>query len=219
MASPWKHPDSGIYYLRVGVPKDIRDQIGKSVIKYSLFTRDLIEAKRLFASGYADTQALFQQARDKVTLSTKDIEALAQRWLQTTVDDMEDVGDFENYLVGFDTEGYADASSFIADALEGGYKSQLRMVQSHVDMILEENNVLLTEGSDEYRALTERICWRFMELSKIAEDRFYGNWKSSPELAPRLSEHRLSTEKATQDYKPLKEIIESFTKYKTDRGE
>mgnify|MGYP000187128313 FL=1 len=67
MASPWKHPDSGIYYHLVGVPKDIRDQIGKSVIKFSLNTRDLTEAKRLFASHYADTQARFQQVRDKVT--------------------------------------------------------------------------------------------------------------------------------------------------------
>lgn len=39
MASPWKHPDSGIYYHRVGVPKDIRDQVGKSVIKFSLNPR------------------------------------------------------------------------------------------------------------------------------------------------------------------------------------
>ncbi|WP_296058453.1 site-specific integrase [uncultured Amphritea sp.] len=218
MASPWKHPDSGIYYHRVGVPKDIRDQIGKSVIKFSLNTRDLTEAKRLFASHYADTQALFQQARDKVTLSTKDIEALAQRWLQAAVDSMEEIGDFENYLACFDGE-VANASSLISEALERGYKAQLRLVCYHVDTVLADNNVLLTEGSEEYKALTERICWRLMELSGIAEDRFFGDWQTTPKTAQRLSEHRLSTEKVVPSYKPLSAMVDDFTKYKIDRGD
>ncbi|UTW04507.1 tyrosine-type recombinase/integrase [Amphritea atlantica] len=218
MASPWKHPDSGIYYHRVGVPKDIRDQIGKSVIKYSLNTRDFTEAKRLFASHYADTQALFQQARNRTTLSTKDIETLAQRWLQAAVDSMEEAGDFENYLADFGGN-ITDASSLISDALEKGYKAQLRLVRYHVDTVLSDNNVLLTEGSDEYKALTGRICWRLMELSKIAQDRFYGNWKSAPEVAQRLSDHKLGTEKTKLNYKPLSVMVDDFTKYKTDRGD
>nr|WP_320135811.1 site-specific integrase [uncultured Amphritea sp.] len=218
MASPWKHPDSGIYYHRVAVPKDIRDQIGKSVIKFSLHTKDLTEAKRLFASHYADTQALFQQARDRITLSTKDIEALAERWLQSALDTMEEEGDFESYLINFDGE-IANVSFLISEALESGYKSQLKWVRYHVDTVLDENNILLTEGSDEYKALTERICWRLMELSRIAEDRFYGNWQTVPKMAPRLADYRLSTEKPIASYKPLSAMVDDFIKYKTDRGE
>ena len=79
---PWKHPKSGIYYHRIDVPKDIRHIISKTSIKYSLRTNNFAEAKRLFASKYAQTQALFAQARHRVNLSPRDIEILSQRWLK-----------------------------------------------------------------------------------------------------------------------------------------
>ncbi len=82
MATPWKHPDSGIYYHRVEVPSNIRDIIGKSWIKTSLKTRHFSEAKRLFALHYAETQALFVQARNRINLTPKDIEILSQRWFE-----------------------------------------------------------------------------------------------------------------------------------------
>ena len=219
MASPWKHPDSGIYYLRVGVPKDIREQICKSVIKYSLNTRDLKEAKRLFASGYAETQALFQQARDKVTLSAKDIDALSQRWLQAALDHVEDSDEFSAYLAHSSDGEVSSASHLIADALERGYKAQLGWVKPHIEQVLSDNNVLLTEGSPEYIALTERMCWRLMDFSRIVEDRHYGNWDTEPNVSKRLAGHKLPTEKTELTYKPLSRIIQEFTAYKTDRGD
>lgn len=219
MASPWKHPDSGIYYHRVGVPKDIREQIGKSLIKYSLGTRDLTEAKRLFASGYAETQALFQQARDRVSLSQKDIEALAQRWLVDAVKTMEDEDSFPDYIVRSSSGRVSDAGMLIGDALERGYPAQLSWVKGHVTTVLADNNLLLTEGSEDYKRLTERMCWRLMELSKIALDRYAGHWDSSPKLSEGLTAHTLTIEQARPSYKPLSKMIEDFTKYKTDRGD
>jgi len=44
MANPWKHPQSGIYYHRILVPKDLHATIGKSVIKFTLKIRDFAEA-------------------------------------------------------------------------------------------------------------------------------------------------------------------------------
>jgi len=66
MLNPWKDKNSGIYYHLVKVPVDIQKALGKTVIKKSLRTRDNAEAKRLFALMYADTCALFIQARNKV---------------------------------------------------------------------------------------------------------------------------------------------------------
>jgi hypothetical protein len=45
MARPWKHPKSGIYWLRKGVPADLRVALGKREEKFGLGTRDPSEAK------------------------------------------------------------------------------------------------------------------------------------------------------------------------------
>lgn len=39
MSRPWKHPKTGIYWLRRGVPDDLRPIIGKREIKLSLKTK------------------------------------------------------------------------------------------------------------------------------------------------------------------------------------
>jgi hypothetical protein len=46
MSRPWKHPSSGVYWLRKGVPEDLRKLVGKREEKRSLQTRDPVEAKR-----------------------------------------------------------------------------------------------------------------------------------------------------------------------------
>jgi len=40
MSRPWKHPSSGVYWLRKGVPEDLRALVGKREEKRSLQTRD-----------------------------------------------------------------------------------------------------------------------------------------------------------------------------------
>ena len=49
MSRPWKHPNSGVYWLRKGVPEDLRTLVGKREEKRSLQTRDPIEAKQRHA--------------------------------------------------------------------------------------------------------------------------------------------------------------------------
>ena len=49
MSRPWKHPNSGVYWLRKRVPDDLRAQIGKREEKRSLGTRNPEEAKRRHA--------------------------------------------------------------------------------------------------------------------------------------------------------------------------
>jgi hypothetical protein len=57
MARPWKHPKTGIYWLRKGVPEDLRTLVGKREEKRSLGTKDPIEAKRLHATALAEVEA------------------------------------------------------------------------------------------------------------------------------------------------------------------
>lgn len=63
IAQPFRHPDSGIYYLRRRVPDDLRHIIGKTEIRRSLNTRNHQMAKAAFAIAYADTERLFNDAR------------------------------------------------------------------------------------------------------------------------------------------------------------
>lgn len=48
MASPWQHPDSGIFYFRQRVPDKVQEFVGRKIEKISLRTRDPNEAKAEF---------------------------------------------------------------------------------------------------------------------------------------------------------------------------
>lgn len=63
IAQPFRHPDSGIYYLRRVVPEELRHIVGKIEIRRSLRTRDHRQAKTAFAVAYAESERLFQKAR------------------------------------------------------------------------------------------------------------------------------------------------------------
>jgi hypothetical protein len=53
MARPFRHPKTGIFWLRKRVPEDLRPIVGKREEKFSLKTRDPSEAKRLHAEALA----------------------------------------------------------------------------------------------------------------------------------------------------------------------
>ncbi len=64
IAQPFRHPDSGIYYLRRRVPDDLRIIIGKTEIRRSLHTRNYQKAKSIFAIAYAESERMFMDARN-----------------------------------------------------------------------------------------------------------------------------------------------------------
>ena len=63
MSRPWKHPDSGVYWLRKGVPDDLRALVGKREEKRSLGTRDPVEAKRRHAEALAEIEERWANLR------------------------------------------------------------------------------------------------------------------------------------------------------------
>ena len=54
MARPWKHPKTGVYWLRKRIPDDLRPLLRKREEKQSLGTRDPNEAKRVHARALAE---------------------------------------------------------------------------------------------------------------------------------------------------------------------
>lgn len=65
MATPFKHPRTGVYYIRRAVPKDIREALGKTEYLKSLGTKDEREAKVLFPAALQESDAAFAKARGK----------------------------------------------------------------------------------------------------------------------------------------------------------
>jgi hypothetical protein len=63
MARPWKHPKTGIYWLRKRVPDDLVPVLGKREEKRSLKTRDAAEAKRLHAAALSALEAQWANLR------------------------------------------------------------------------------------------------------------------------------------------------------------
>jgi hypothetical protein len=78
MSRPWKHPDSGFYWFRKRVPDDLRDLLGKREERFSLGTRDPIEAKRLHVLKLAEVEERWSNLRaGQRPLSLDDVARLA----------------------------------------------------------------------------------------------------------------------------------------------
>ncbi|WP_238296961.1 site-specific integrase [Methylobacterium soli] len=77
-ARPWKHPKTGMFWLRRGVPADLRALVGKSEEKLSLRTKDPNEAKRLHAIALAELENRWSSLRaGPRRLSEREAHALA----------------------------------------------------------------------------------------------------------------------------------------------
>ncbi len=66
MATPWKHPKTGVFYFRRQVPLDIKQVIKKHEWKVSLRTKDLAVARPRFASESARCEEIFVAAREQL---------------------------------------------------------------------------------------------------------------------------------------------------------
>lgn len=78
IAQPFRHPDSGIYYLRRRVPDDLRQIIGKTEIRRSLNTRHFLQAKAAFAHAYAESERLFSDARQGLYVEHREPETIGK---------------------------------------------------------------------------------------------------------------------------------------------
>ncbi|WP_020091128.1 DUF6538 domain-containing protein [Methylobacterium sp. 285MFTsu5.1] len=78
MPRPWKHPKTGVYYLRRRVPAELVEAVGKSEEKVSLGTKDPTEAKaRHFAEIYKLEERWANLRKGQQPLTGKQVQALA----------------------------------------------------------------------------------------------------------------------------------------------
>ncbi len=87
MSRPFKHSDTGMYWLRKRVPDDLRAVIGKTEVKKTLGTKDPTEAKRLHAAALAEIEAQWAALRKGAAVGlTEELvaeleQAIHDRWL------------------------------------------------------------------------------------------------------------------------------------------
>lgn len=87
MTRPWKHPKTGMYWLRKRVPGDLQDMLGKREEKRSLKTKNATEAKARIAQALSELEARWANLkRGTVALTEVEAHKLAQpvfdRWIQ-----------------------------------------------------------------------------------------------------------------------------------------
>jgi integrase len=87
MSRPWKHPKSGVYWVRKRVPDDLLKLVGKLEEKRSLQTRDPGEAKRRHAEALVEIEGRWANLRaGPKVLTEREAHQLAvavhDRWLQ-----------------------------------------------------------------------------------------------------------------------------------------
>jgi integrase len=87
MARPFKHPDTGMYWLRKRVPDDLRAVLGKREVKQTLGTKNPAEAKRLHAAALAAIEAEWAALRRGAPVGLTEAvvaeleQAMHDRWL------------------------------------------------------------------------------------------------------------------------------------------
>src|ERR1035437_3647776 len=102
MVRPYRHSKTGVYQLRMVVPAELRQAVGKRELKQSLDAKDPKEARANAPAILAKFEAILAAARaggDRLTL--RDITALCGEWYRSEVatwgDNPDQCGDLDIY--------------------------------------------------------------------------------------------------------------------------
>lgn len=224
MTTPFKHKASGIYWIRKAIPSTLQSKLGKTEFKESLKTRDPIEAKQLGIAKLAYWEELIRTQTESTNLTRKDVEILAQRWFEQAINKLELEDNFEDHLLFFSHKGdtcVEPMDSYLIDALESGYKDQIRYAGNEADALLQEQGIAIQKDSKSYQALVYAVCLKRLKLTQIALKRFHGDWTPDEKQDLILSKQHLSfntqppaTKTITTNFKPLGEAVDLYIKHK-----
>ncbi|HYW91588.1 MAG TPA: site-specific integrase [Gammaproteobacteria bacterium] len=179
MASPYKHPKTGVYYFRRGVPADLQEKLGKRVIKYSLNTKDPREAKRLFPSHIEKCDRLFEAARNDFRLSPKMAGGLAKKWAEEQLDaddaarEAGPIGD-EDRHAEYLMDAYEPEQDYLIDAYERGVLAAV--LSPEIKRYLEGEGIPMPGDETSLGALYEAFFQAKLGVYQILNGRARGDW-------------------------------------------
>jgi integrase/head-tail adaptor len=184
MSSPWKDPRSGIYYIRRGVPVNLKEQLG-SVYKRSLETRDPADAKSRFVVALVKCERIFHEAKqlsekETVTeMSREEAKRLADIWLSYELEEDED----------FRMEGMTDREHYkkqeSIDMLEEVEKDNLargdfRLIDFELEDFIDYSNLKIQKDSPAYRELGYAFLKASVRYNELVNKRQHGEIVETP---------------------------------------
>lgn len=190
MTKPWKHPQSGIFYLRREVPQNIRQIIGKREWKVSLGTKDFATARPRFAAELIRCEELFLAAKDQLAgrprILASDAPKLADRWAKAVLDSWEikpeDLSDFLIHPLDDSDDADIQLACDVVDT--GSFKARQAAVEVFLRAVLADHHLPMPEQSDpSFKALVDAFFSRWCDLCRMALNRFAGDWRVALDLS------------------------------------
>jgi integrase len=187
MAQPFKHPKTGIYYYRRGIPAPLRAFFGgKWEWKVSLETQSFADARLRFVAEASRCEEAFKAAREQLAgrpqVLPSDAPKLADRWASSVLAGWEtDPESLKLYLaeVAGDFQPLHSFAVFDASSAEGRARSVMAFVRGE----LKRHALPLPEEADPaYSALVDEFFRSWCRLCSFAQARQYGEWRSMPDL-------------------------------------
>lgn len=228
MPQPWKHPQSGMFYLRLRVPAALRPVLGHE-FKRSLKTRIPAEAKARYPEELLAAQQAFARAKEQAAgnelLTDRDIEQLAARWYRDEAAKMEERGAYGSWLVqgeSVDVQEGATVRSVpvmtaLREAVEENEDFELPKILSRIiDQSLRDNSIPKPRAeSAALKKLEAAFREHLFKLSDLAQERQQGNWGGSQAV---LGPEPLTLEReAPQGRSQGVRLLPLFEKYAEDK--
>jgi integrase len=225
MAQPFKHPETGTYYIRRKVPHELRDALGREY-KRSLGTKDWTLAKSRFTTELARSEEAFSMARAQVqglTLLTQaDAEQLASRWLRDEQAKLERSRAFTEWLAvgqthtderGEDHPVYITVTEYV----DGDEAVWPEHVLPRVEAALKLHNVPMPKaGSEAHRWLMVAFQHELQRLSEWALARYRGD-AAAMNIRPLPDEPIEVERKAAAAKKTFRRLRVLFASYSRDK--
>ncbi|EGR3178556.1 site-specific integrase [Vibrio parahaemolyticus] len=194
MASPYKHPQTGVYYFRMAVPKKLVPIIGKTVFKKSLQTKNLSEAKPRFTECLFDAQKQITVAQLKlsnssnVVLNVRDCAIIAERWYEHVKNEVDTSGNYDLFLKrDVDAEGsvhefgLSDTLSLYGSEVDTATPEQLQELADELKEFivaqLDREGLVVSSHSESFRQLAVAFyhyIHRIEALCRARYNRDYG---------------------------------------------
>lgn len=191
MASPWKHPKTGMYWIRRAVPRALQPILKQRFYVRTLHTKDPREAKRRFAEAFAESEGLFAEARDRGrridVLTDEQIEKLAANYFATVLEE-----DEEERLKGVDDMGFRKAQEMYETVYDAQRERLARGDTSLVEEDLDDQLAFLKlnvpKDSESYRKVAYAFLRESVRATELCLKRQQGEpvpTPKAPALAPR----------------------------------
>ncbi len=228
MPQPWKHPKTGMYYVRLRVPAELRPILGHE-FKRSLKTRSPVEAKLRYPEELLLAQQVIARARaqlaGKELLTDRDIEQLAARWYRGEATKMDAEGSYGSWLVHGETVDVPDGATVRSVAVPMALRHLMeededfavpKLLTRVIEQSLRDNGIpKLRPDSSAWKKLEASFREHLYKLSDLAFQREQGNWSASQSVLP-LTPLTLEGDTAQRGSRGM-HLLALFDKYAEDK--